>query len=327
MQWFARSLRVWPALGLALVTVGCGGEEFVAATDDAGLGPETSLVDAPSPADGGQTSDGAVTTDASDATVPPGQDSGPSRNDAGDAATPPVDAGDGGPATFSCAALAAAPTGMDIVFCSDFDETSDPPWNWMGGAPTFGGGNDAVDTKDYLSPPNAFAASNAVSVNMTAVIASLGQQLTGILQPHIDYAFQMFVKEYGTVVNPSVPLAQLVVGLAGDSSALSLQLVLKDGNLYLVQLFTGTDGGPQTTTPVTIAPIATSTWVHVEMLLDWSSTNWLVTMFIDDVSKLTAQPVTTPSNTNIEVDLGLLDIVPPPGVNEIVFDNVLVRAY
>jgi hypothetical protein len=326
MQWFARWLRVWPAVGLALVTVGCGGEEFVAATDEGGLGPETSLIDAPSPAEGGLMSDGAVTSDAGDATVPPDEDSGPSQSDGGDAAPPPVDAGDGGPATFSCAALTAEPTGTDIVFCSDFDEQNAPKWNWASD-PTIGGGNDAVDTKDYLSPPNAFAASNVVSVNMTAVIASLGQQLTGILQPHIDYAFQMFVKEYGTVVNPSIPLAQLVVGSAGDSSALSLDLVLKDGNLYLVQLFTGTDGGSQTTTPVTIAPIATSTWVHVEMLLDRSSTNWLVTVFIDDVSKLTAQPATTPSNTNIEVDLGLLDIVPPPGVNEIVFDNVIVRAY
>jgi hypothetical protein len=314
-------------VGLALVTVGCGGEEFLSATDDAGIGPETSLIDAPAPADGGYMPDGAVTADAGDATVPPAQDSGPPRGDGGDAATPPSDAGDGGAASFSCAALMAEPSGTDIVFCSDFDEKNAPPWNWTGGAPVFGGGNDAVDTDDYLSPPNAFAASNVLTANMTATIASLGQPLPGITQLHIDYAFQMFVKEYGTLVNPSIPVAQLVVAQSGTSSSLSLELVLKDGNLSFVQLFTGTDGGSQTTTPVTIAPIAMSTWVHVGMLLDRSSANWLVTVFIDDVSKLALQPVTTPSNTNLEVDLGFLDIFPPPGVNEIVFDNAIVRAY
>jgi hypothetical protein len=63
------------------------------------------------------------------------------------------------------------------------------------------------------------------------------------------------------------------------------------------------------------------------MLLDRRASSWIVTVMLDGVLKLTAQAAATPSSSNIEVDLGILDLGPPSTANDIVFDNVLVRTY
>jgi hypothetical protein len=325
MRGWGRTLSLWPALGFALAAVGCGGSEFVTApgSDDSGLGAETSPIDGTSPADAGPLPDGGA-TDAGDATVLSGQDSGAISQDGGDAATPPSDAasdaGDGGAASFSCATL----IGSNVVFCSDFDEMSAPPWNWASN-PVFGSAKDTDDTTDFLSPPNAFAASSSLSLTtMSASLAYLGQTFTS-LDLHISYTFQLFVKSYDTINKPSVPIAQLSIG-PQTSSELSLELVLQGGNLYLDQLFTGPDGGPQAPS-IMVGAVATATWLRVELLLDRSGASWIVTVFFNGASKLVTQTSVTPSDQNLEVDLGILDLLPPPGTNAIVFDNVIVRAF
>jgi hypothetical protein len=325
MGWWGHARWIGAAFGFALANVGCGGSEFVTApgSDDSGLGAETSLIDGTSPADAERLPDGNA-VDAGDATVMSGQDSSTTSPDSGDAATPPddaaSDAGDGGAATFSCAAL----IGSDVVFCSDFDEMSAPPWNWPSN-PVFGAAKDAVDTTDFLSPPNGYAASSSASfTTMSASLAYLGEPFTS-LDLHISYTFQLFVKSYDALTKPSVPIAQLSIG-PQTTSELSLELVLQGGNLYLDQLFTGTDGGPQAPS-IMIAPVATATWLRVELLLDRSAASWIATVFFDGVSKLVTQTSVTPSDQDLEVDLGILDLLPPPGTNAIVFDNVIVRAY
>jgi len=230
-----------------------------------------------------------------------------------------TDAGDGGPANFSCAALA----GPGVAWCSDFDEQTDPPWGWSS-EPVFGNGSVAVDTTDRLSPPNAFAASNSTFLTGSATVASLGESFTSSLG-HIDYTFEMFVKQYDTVDNPELPVAQLTVS-PSSASAFSMELSLKAGTLSLVQLYTGTDGGQQMPS-VGIGAVSTGAWVHVEMLLDRTGANWTVEIFLNGVSKLTAQTPVTPSDTRLEVDLGILEVLPPTTANAVTFDNVLVRAY
>ena len=324
-----RRLARWARAGtvgglvLAIETAGCGGPEFVAGTgtEDAAPGADASGEDATLPAEGGARPDASPPRDG----APEPSDAGDAGDvtkmgsDGGDAAPSPGDGGDGGPSPFACPS--SDPT---VVFCSAFDKQATPPWDWASD-PVTAKGSDAVDTVDFISPPNAYAASNkALLVTDTAQIASLGKPFSS-LALHIDYVFHLFVKQYDGLTNPPIPVAQLTVGPT-TAAAFSLDLVLKGGQLSLEQLFTGTDGGQQTTSTA-VGAVGSGVWVKVELLLDRSATNWTAAVSLDGVSKLTAQTVMTPSNQNLEVDLGILEVLPPAGANTVAFDDVTVRAY
>ncbi|MGO8995630.1 MAG: hypothetical protein ACLQVI_20155 [Polyangiaceae bacterium] len=317
-----RALRIGPTLGLALITLiplitlACGGAEFVTAgSDDAGLGGDSSVVDATVTTDGNVTNDGAVVeTGSGDASG--GDSGGVSGGDSGDAGA----TGDGGDGGFACPS-----PDLTVVFCSDFDHATTPPWEWSSD-PITSEGNETVDTTHHLTAPNGFAASNSALVASSGyTIASLGYQFTSIAG-RIDYVFNMYVETYDTIDNPPIGVAQLIVGETTPSSEFSLQLVLKGGQLELSQIFTGTDGGQQTPS-TTVGAVATGTWVQVELLLDRRTANWTATIYLDGVSKLDIQTAITPSNENLEVDLGILGVLPITTANSITFDNVTVRAY
>ncbi len=309
-------------VGLVLV-VGCGGPEFTLAVDGGEL--DVTTIDAASPSDGNAT-DAAAPPDSTS----PEKDGGiasdaESGRDAGDGGGGGSDAGDAG-TILSDGGFACPSSDPTVVFCSDFDKTTSPPWEWAG-APTTKNGTVAVDTTDFLSPPNGFEASNAAFVGAvgTDTLAYVEQPFTSV-DGRIDYSFHAYVKTYDTINSPSLPVAQLIVG-PQTSGALIIQLVLKKGELELVQLYTGSDGGAAQTTPVDAGPIATQEWGELELLLDRRATIWTITVFIDGVSKLVAQAAATPSNQNLEADLGLLGVLPPSTANAITFDNVTVRAY
>ena len=312
--------------GLLMTTWGCGGPEFVAAPgsgEDGGPGSDAATTDATLTSDAATLADGAPRpSDASDGatSATDSGDAGTGATDGGDAGTKPGDGGDAGPAAFACPSPDPA-----AVFCSTFDKTSSPPWDWASD-PITPKAAEAADTTDFLSSPNGFAASNqGLIVTNSAQIASLGKPLTS-LALHIDYSFHLFVKQYDTVDNPSIPVAQLTVD-PSTASALSLQIVLKGGALSFVQLYTGTDGGQQTTSPLSVGAASTGAWVAVELLLDRSGVNWTAQVFLDGVSKLIAQTAATPSSQSLEVDLGILLVLPTTTANALTFDNVLVRAY
>jgi hypothetical protein len=299
---------IWMSVGL-----GCGGAEFVARVGAEDGGGDAATIDATAPSDG-----------SADVSAPPdgARDAGEGdagKTDGGDAGGPPGDAGDGGPSVFLCPS-----PDVSAIFCSTFDKQTMPPWEWASD-PLTAKGAEAVDTVNFLSPPNGFAASNKLLlVTDSTQIVSLGKPLTS-LALHIDYSFHMYVAKYDTVTNPTLPFAELTIGPA-TPAAFSLVLALKAGEISLVQIFAGTDGGGQTTS-ANVAPIATGGWVKVGLLLDRSGTNWFATVYLDDLKKLDAQTPVTPSDQNLEIDLGILEIVPPSTPNSITFDNVLVRAY
>ncbi len=298
----------WPLVGVLLTTWGCGGPEFVAESGSSDAGADTSVTSDAAAGDGAVPGDATASTDGR--TPDDGAGLGDGGTGAKDAATDASDAG------FSCASQAAT-----VVFCSDFDEQATPPWNWAG-APTNTNGTDSADTTDYLSAPNGFASTTAADLTGSEILAYLTDDFSS-LAGRIDYQFAMYVKSADSVV--SIPIADLVVG-PQTTSALSLEIVLEDGELHFTQIFTGADGGSQSPT-VTIGAVSTGAWVHVDMLLDRSATNWTVSFAIDGATKLVAQTATTPANQDLEIDLGMIGVVPPSTANAITFDNVLVRAY
>ena len=321
-SWASGALR--GALGATLTTVaiGCGGPEFVAAGGDDGGPADGSSADATLPADAKAPpgKDSAASEDASDAGHDrDASDAGKAESDSGDAATNPTDAGDAGPAPFAC----PSPDGT-VIFCSTFDKATVPPWEWPSD-PITPKASEAADTVNFLSPPNGFAASNKLLLGTdTAQIASLGKPFASSAS-HIDYVFHMFIRQYDAVTNPAIPVAQLTVG-PSTAAAFSLDLVVKGGQVRLDQLFAGTDGGEQTTS-TSVGPVATGAWVKVELLLDRSATNWSAAVSLNDVAKLTAQTAATPSDQNLEVDLGIIEILPTSTPNSITFDDVMVRGY
>ncbi len=135
----------------------------------------------------------------------------------------------------------------------------------------------------------------------------------------------MFVRTYDTLQNPPITVAQLIVG-PGTAGALTLGLVVQGGQIGLAQTFVGADGGEQTTTAM-IAKIASGQWVALDLLLDRGTTTWAVTVLVDGGSKFVEEPSATPSNQNLEVDLGMIGVLPPTTANAITFDNVTVRAF
>jgi hypothetical protein len=326
------------APGAILVTVatatGCGGPEFVAAAGpddggaaDAAAADATLLPDGKAPANDGEAPEAASDAGHAGDAGKPEKDGGDaatsptdaSSTDSGDATTSPTDGGDAGPPAFACPS--PDPT---AIFCSVFDKETLPPWDWASD-PITPKASEAADTVDFLSPPNGFNASNKLLLGTdTAQVASLGKPFTS-LALHIDYSFHMFIKQYDTLNNPAIPVAQLTVG-PSTPAAFSLDLVVKGGELSLEQEFTGTDGGSQTTS-TNVGAVATGAWVKVELLLDRSATNWSAAVSLNDGLKLTAQTAATPSNQNLEVDLGILLILPTSTPNSITFDNVLVRGY
>jgi hypothetical protein len=316
--------------------VGCGGPEFELANSDASTTPSDATTQADSPVPDGNVppisdasaSDGSAS--GSDGSGPPLKD-GASAADASDAAAAdgsPADAaeGDGSPAAFRCANL----TATDVVFCSDFDEQNAPPWNWPIELEN-GKGVLAADTTDFLSSPNGFAASNPDLISGSATLTSLATTFVSSAA-HIDYVFEMFVKTYGGVGstgNPSVPVAQLQVG-EGGSTALFLNLVLEGSQLHLEQSYALSEGGQQTQSSAVMGTIGSKEWVKVEMLLDRSVMPWTVTVLLAGTAGLNAPAaiaLTAPNDTNLEVSLGIIEIVPPIAANAFTFDNVVVRAY
>jgi hypothetical protein len=312
--------------GVALAWVGCGGAAFTQApaedggASDAAGGADATGSDASGTNEGGAPADGSTTggNDGSSGSTDGGDGAAGQGSDASDAATG-GDAGDGGPASFSCAATTSA----TVIWCSDFDEQADPPWGWAQD-PTFGSGSIAVDTTDRLSPPNAFAASNTTFLTGSVSLASLGQQLSNVNAGRIEYSFWVFVKEYDSIDNPLIPIGQLTIDPGGSS--LSLELAFQSGSLNLVQIYAGTDGGQQMPS-IGVGAMATGAWVEVDLLLDRSAASWKVSVSLDGVSNLTTTTPTSPASANIEVDLGILEVAAPTTANEVVFDNVLVRAY
>jgi hypothetical protein len=312
-DWLGRGSGGIPGLLGAIwisASLGCGGAEFVAGSGPEDGGVDATTIDATAPPDG-----------AADVTAPPdgardgsGPDSGKIDGGGADAG----DAGDAGPFVFQCPS-----PDVTAIFCSTFDKQPTPPWEWASD-PLTPKAAEGVDTINYLSAPNGFAASNKLLiVTDTAQIASLGKPLTTIAS-HIDYSFHMYVAKYDTTTNPTIPFAGLTIG-PSTPAAFSLEVSLKAGEMSLDQIFPG-DGGPQTTSTA-VAPIPTAGWVKVGLLLDRSGANWIATVFLDDVKKLQAQTAVTPSDQNLEIDLGILEVLPPSTPNALTFDNVLVRAY
>jgi hypothetical protein len=290
---------------------------------------------APTKDSGSDVSAGASTaTDASldgstppfDASPPPVMDAASAldASDAGDAGGNAVDASDASPAAFTCASLTTA----DIVFCCDFDEESTPWWNWaydlVYGKATVGG-----DTTDFVSPPNGFAASVPAFVTGDATLASLVTTFMSSA-PHIDYSFEMFVKTYGGVAgsttSPTVPVTQLEIGALGPTP-LFLTLSLEGSQLHLVQSFPASDGGTQTASTPVPGTIGSKEWVKVEMLLDRSMMPWTVTVLLDGTSALNIPAQITVTDQTVQVELGIIGVVPPMAANAFTFDNTLVRAY
>src|SRR6201999_3805429 len=112
-------------------SVGCGGAEFVLGTsDDGGTAPS---MDATVGSDSGGGSDEGGPSDAARGPDAEIKDAGKEPSDAGepaDVTVPPAkDAGGsaGGDAGFSCPS-----PDTTVIFCSNFDTTSTPPWNWDG---------------------------------------------------------------------------------------------------------------------------------------------------------------------------------------------------
>ncbi len=310
----------------ACASLACGGPEFVAGPGSTGDdGGQTQGPDATTPpSDGGS---GGSDSSVTDGQVGP-TDGGTKKHDGGDASTGPGpgdggsggDAGDGGPLAFACPS-----PDTTVVFCSDFDESTTAPWEWSAPVVTMPKGNDTVDTTDYLTSPNGFAASTeALIMGDTYTLASL-QKTFSSLQGRIDYTFHMYVKTYDTLDNPTLPVAQLIVG-PQTTGALTLELALKAGQMQLVQSFTGADGGEQDST-INVGAVASGQWVAVDLLLDRSTTSWTVTVLVTGGAKLLVEPPITPSNQNLEVDLGIIGLLPVSTPNAITFDNVTVRAY
>ena len=310
----------------SILVVGCGGSEF-ALGGDGGPGP----TDGASPFDGA-TTDGTTPIDASGLS-----DAAPIRNDggkiqdagdhggsdggSGESDASPIDSGIGDAGPASDGGFACPSTDPTVVFCSDFDKTTAPPWDWAG-APTTPNGTVAVDTTNYISPPNGFAASNTAFLGTTGTEAlAYVEKPFSSLAGRIDYSFRAYVKTYDTLDNPPVPIAQLVIGPT-TTAQLAIQLVLKKGELELAQITSSSDGGA-----ISAGPITSGQWGEVELLLDRRATDWTITISINGTPKLVAQSITTPSDQNLEVDLGLLGVLPPSTANEVTFDNVTVRAY
>jgi len=313
---------------VALATGGCGGSAFELVSADAAA----PVMDASTPIDGPAARPDAASDGSSppaDASPPPMKDAAPAPDaseagDASDAGGNAVDAGDASAAAVSCASMTAA----QIVFCCDFDEGSTPPWNWaydlVGGKATV-----AADTTDFVSPPNGFAASVPAFLSGNATLDSLVTTFVSSAV-HIDYSFEMFVKTYGggagSTTIPTVPVAQLQIGATG-STALFLTLSLEGSELHLVQSFPAGDGGTQTESTPVVGTIGSKEWVKVEMLLDRSVMPWTVTVLLDGTSGLNLPAAITLSDQSVQVQLGIIEVVPPMAANAFTFDNALVRAY
>jgi hypothetical protein len=210
------------------------------------------------------------------------------------------------------------------VFCSGFDRGTTAPWDWAS-APTTAKGADATDTTTFLSAPNAFAASAGLLLpSDTDTLAYVGEPFT-TLAGRIDYGFHAYVKAYDASENPSVPIAQLVLG-PSTTGAFSMQLVLKAGKVQLTQIFIGADGGVQTPT-VDVTEVATGEWEAFDLVLDRRTASWTVNVLVNGTSQLLAEAAQTPAQANAEIDLGILGLLPPSNATAITFDNVVVRAY
>jgi hypothetical protein len=294
-----------------MTTASCGGPEFLVAAGE----------------DGGASVDAAAPGDAT--TVP--RDGSPAPLEGGttsDSGVPHVDAGggdagggggDAAPPAFSCASL----TGANVLFCCDFDEGTSP-WGW-GSFPTYGGGKSALDTTNFVSPPASYAATTPLLLPTdTTAFASLGKSLTS-LAPTLDYSFQMNVKKFDLTGTTSIPVARLEIAPV-TAHYETFDLVFDAKGLSLLQTTGAPDGGdgPTQSTPVT-GQIGSGEWVRVEMILDRSASPSTLVVNVGGVQGLDAETLTTPSDTDIEIDLGLLQVSAPSGANQIDFDNVILR--
>ncbi len=313
--------------GFSLLQVACGGAEFVlGGADDSGSGLDGSPgKDATAPLDGGGVEDaGGGGGDAAGPKDAGGGKDAAMPGDAGDAgvqprdAGTPIDAGDGG---FACPS-----PDVTAIFCSGFDKESGPPWDWSS-APFTPKGTDAVDTTDFLSPPNGFAASNSLLLKTdNETLAYVGKSLSSMAE-HIDFTFHVLVKTYDALDNPSIPIGQLTIS-PSTTAAFSADVVLTKGQLALMQTHTGVDGGLQTES-VGVGPLATGKWAELEMVLDrpQSPAIWTINVLVNGTSQLLAQAAANPSDSDLEVDVGILGVLPTSTANAITFDNVTVRAY
>lgn len=298
---------------LLAVTAGCGGPEFVAGGPDAAL--ETG-----SPGDGGG---------GTDASMPDGGEHDGATHDSGspnDGAPPPGDGGpplDAGAGPFSC----ATQTGSAVLFCSDFDEGTPSPWGWESD-PTYNGGTDTLDMTSFLSPPASYAAKTPATLptSMTTV-ASLGKSVP-TSAPTLTYAFQLMVKQFdisGMAASQAIPVASLTVGpTSGQYESFAL-LVSSKG--FELQTTTPTaDGGQQVqTVPTSVTSVAANAWIRVDMTLKRGVTPWSFVVTLDGTQALTTQPPTSPSDTAVQIALGILDVAPPSGGDAVDFDNVILR--
>jgi hypothetical protein len=304
---------------LLAVTAGCGGPEFVTgASGDAA--PETG-----GPIDSGGETDAAM-PDAGDHDGAMPHDSGTTNDGApppSDGAGPPLDAGDAAAGPFSCATV----TGNSVLFCADFDEGTPSPWGWDSD-PTYNGGTNTLDMTTYLSPPASYAAKTPalIPTAMTSV-ASLGKSVSSSANT-LTYAFQLLVKQFditGSTASQAVPVAGLTVGPT-TAQYESFTLLVSSKGFQLQTTVPSADGGQQVqTVPTSVTSVAANTWVRVELALKRGTSPWTFTVTLDNGLALTTQPPTSPSDTAVQIQLGILDVTPPSGGDTIDFDNVILR--
>ena len=128
-----------------------------------------------------------------------------------------------------------------MIFCSDFDNSNSPPWEWTD-ILTVGNGIEGVDTTNYLSAPNGFLASNGSLEWINSGVETYLDEPFASTAGHIDYSLNAYLSTYDTTNNPPLPIAELVLS-PSTAPTFSLQLLLRQGNLYLIQITLGTDGG------------------------------------------------------------------------------------
>ena len=282
------SLRATSSWGLAEPTLatdaGAGLEGGPAGSED-----ETATTDALSDVavDGLAEAQGPSSDAGSDAIADSGGEAGTGAPDAA--------AADGGDASDSGPPALLRPH-RDL--CSDFDQTTSPLGSGRARRRRRMGPTRSTRrtsslhhtvsprrTRPFSAPPG--------TRSRTSGSRSLAWQDESIIR------FTRYLAKYDTVNNPAFTLAQLIVGSSG-AEEFTLQLVLKGGEVSLVQVFTGTDGGQQQTSATGVGSLTTAEWATIDMLLDRRAASWTVSVSINGTLNILAQTAATPSNQNLD---------------------------
>jgi hypothetical protein len=279
----------------------CGGSEFAGT---AGL-------------DGGVESDASTPSDASTALDAPVTVEDATTSEGGARDGGGVDASDGAALPFSCLTEPKATT----LFCADFDRVLSPGDGWN--APVaFGGGKNALDPLNHVSPPNGYAA--MATATTTAASASLQASLTSAAAT-LEYSFAFLVKDLAA--GPATPLTIARLGLGrGTARALLVDLILDASGLRLTQSTPEPDGGSRTQASTVRTSAGLGVWTRARIVVERSASPWTLRVFLDGASALETAALAAPTDPMVEIDVGIIFCPSPSGPSSITFDDVILRA-